>query len=322
MARLVVFLCFYVLIVRLLANYASGTVIVQQLGYRACGLNGYKTERSVKLIAKHSDRLEILYGQYPYSIEFNPPPVCPVDSQNKGKKRVLSDSESEDNECSEKKPKKNLSKELDEPKLADVIEQDSVDQLSATEIKKGVRDSDETAEPMEQSMDTDSPRKTDKDSWEESGTLMIYTSAEVQSRSKIAAYDMDNTLIKTQSGYAFPKDHNDWQILCPEVPGKLKQLHAEGYKIVIFTNQGGMFLGKVKPSDFKLKIERIVKRLGVPMQVFIAAGKDMYRKPRTGMWEKLLNDVGIKKNIYLQNSLSAEFPVLKDKFKLFYHSIT
>lgn len=78
---------------------------------------------------------------------------------------------------------------------------------------------------------------------------------------------MDGTLIKTKSGLVFPKDCNDWQLLYPDVPGKLKQHHANGYKIVIFTNQAGLSTGKFKISDFKIKIEKIVQKIGVPIQV-------------------------------------------------------
>jgi len=84
---------------------------------------------------------------------------------------------------------------------------------------------------------------------------------------QIAAYDMDGTLIKTKSGLVFPKDCNDWQLLYLEVPNKLKQFHAKGYKIVIFTNQAGLGTGKVKVKDFKLKIEKVVQRINVPIQV-------------------------------------------------------
>lgn len=80
---------------------------------------------------------------------------------------------------------------------------------------------------------------------------------------------MDGTLIKTKSGLVFPKDCNDWQLLYPDVPGKLKQFHEHGYKIVIFTNQAGLCKGKVKINDFKLKIERIVQKIGIPIQVSI-----------------------------------------------------
>lgn len=80
---------------------------------------------------------------------------------------------------------------------------------------------------------------------------------------------MDGTLIKTKSGLVFPKDCNDWQLLYPDVPGKLKHFYTNGYKIVIFTNQAGLGTGKIKISDFKLKIERIVQKIGVPIQVCI-----------------------------------------------------
>ena len=57
---------------------------------------------------------------------------------------------------------------------------------------------------------------------------------------KIAAYDMDGTLITTVSGRVFAKDMNDWKILYPEVPAKLRKLHEDGYRIVIVSNQAGI----------------------------------------------------------------------------------
>ena len=84
---------------------------------------------------------------------------------------------------------------------------------------------------------------------------------------------MDSTLITTMSGNVFPKDMNDWKILFPEIPGKLKQLKSDGFKIVVLTNQKGINTGKVKIGDFQLKVQRVAKKLGVPLQLYACVGK-------------------------------------------------
>ena len=105
---------------------------------------------------------------------------------------------------------------------------------------------------------------------------------------QVAAFDLDNTLITTKSGKVFPTDMNDWRILYPEIPGMLKKLIADDFKIVVLTNQAGIAKGKVKLDDFKKKAENIAQRLNVPIQLFCCAGHGgMYRKPRTGVWQIL-----------------------------------
>lgn len=69
---------------------------------------------------------------------------------------------------------------------------------------------------------------------------------------QIASYDIDGTIIKTKSGNVFPKNSNDWQIAFTEVPQKLKQLLADDYKIVFFTNQAGISSGKTIESEWKV----------------------------------------------------------------------
>lgn len=66
---------------------------------------------------------------------------------------------------------------------------------------------------------------------------------------------------------------DDWKFMLPNIPKKLKELHIEGYKIVIFTNQGGVATGTVKASDIQYKIEMVIKAVGVPIQAMIAACK-------------------------------------------------
>ncbi|CAO4375352.1 unnamed protein product [Caenorhabditis nigoni] len=131
-------------------------------------------------------------------------------------------------------------------------------------------------------------------SWEskDNGDLMIFTHDECEGRSKIAAFDMDGTLIKTKSGKVFPIDCRDWQLLFESIPSELKKLSSDGWKIVIFTNQKGIQVAKVDRNEFKKKIEAIVAKLGVPVQAFVSVAGGRYRKPCIGMWEelKLRND--------------------------------
>jgi|JI61114C2RNA_FD_contig_81_83830_length_1088_multi_3_in_0_out_0_2 bifunctional polynucleotide phosphatase/kinase len=98
---------------------------------------------------------------------------------------------------------------------------------------------------------------------------------------------MDDTLIKVKSGAKFPKDANDWLFWDKSVPDKLRELDKDGFKLVIFTNQNGISLGKTSASDIQTKIQNICKEVGVQMTVFIASADDEYRKPSTRMWEIL-----------------------------------
>ncbi|XP_059622603.1 uncharacterized protein F21D5.5 [Phlebotomus argentipes] len=117
--------------------------------------------------------------------------------------------------------------------------------------------------------------------------LFVWTSSGIVSSAKIASYDIDGTIIKTKSGNVFPKNIDDWQLAFAEVPGKLKKFHTEGFKIVFFTNQAAISKKKLRIEDFTGKVKRIVAKINVPVQVFIATGSGIYRKPMIGMWRTL-----------------------------------
>lgn len=127
------------------------------------------------------------------------------------------------------------------------------------------------------------------DSWESfnSGGLLVYTSAGCRGSHKIAAYDMDGTLITTKSGKVFPINNDDWKLAFGTVVGTLKAKYNDNHKIVIFTNQAGLSSGKTVRANIKTKIERIIAALGVPVQAFVATGNNCFRKPLTGMWQTL-----------------------------------
>ena len=43
-------------------------------------------------------------------------------------------------------------------------------------------------------------------------------------------------------------------------------------------------------NSFKAKVSAIFSQLDFPISIYAATAKDNYRKPRTGMWEEILED--------------------------------
>jgi DNA 3'-phosphatase len=78
-------------------------------------------------------------------------------------------------------------------------------------------------------------------------------------------------------------------VLFDSVPGELKRLHAEGYLLVIFTNEAGIGKAKgAKEKQIAQKVGRLngfIRAVGVPMWAFCATRKDEYRKPTARMWD-------------------------------------
>ncbi|EPS35717.1 hypothetical protein H072_10858 [Dactylellina haptotyla CBS 200.50] len=113
---------------------------------------------------------------------------------------------------------------------------------------------------------------------------------------KFAGFDLDSNLIATKSGNKFGKDGEDWKWWHPEVPKRLRGLSNDGYQIVIFTNQNGLKASgsksETKVKEFKKKMGLIASALGLPLRVYAATESDQYRKPRTGMFERYLQDLG------------------------------
>ncbi|KAL6714847.1 DNA kinase/phosphatase Pnk1 [Lecanora helva] len=119
---------------------------------------------------------------------------------------------------------------------------------------------------------------------------------------KIAGFDFDSTLIQTSSGNVFAKNATDWKWWDLSVPSRLKQLHLDGYAVVIFTNQGSISLkndSKTPKADqkslatFKTKAAAVFAHFDFPITLLAATARDRYRKPRTGMWSELLEDLDL-----------------------------
>ncbi|PHH55080.1 Bifunctional polynucleotide phosphatase/kinase [Ceratocystis fimbriata CBS 114723] len=120
---------------------------------------------------------------------------------------------------------------------------------------------------------------------------------------KIAAFDLDSTLILPASGKKYPKGVDDWKWWDATVPQRLKKLHADGFLISIFSNQAGLTLHpdpkskaptkSDKTREYKGKCDNILRALNLPITLYAATAKDRFRKPQTGMWDSLLSDNGL-----------------------------
>lgn len=98
----------------------------------------------------------------------------------------------------------------------------------------------------------------------------------------IAMFDLDHTIV--ESNRKIPRNADDW-FVPDHVRTKLKQLNTAGYFIVIITNQ---YKADTK-DEFRFKrILNIIESLEIQLEVFVSVWKDKYRKPETGIFERLI----------------------------------
>ena len=100
---------------------------------------------------------------------------------------------------------------------------------------------------------------------------------------KIAAFDLDGTLIQTKSKRRFPKDKDDWQLVNDLIKPKLKKLYENNYCIIIFTNQKNLNK-RMKLVEFQQKCANIQKELDIPMIFYVSLRNNYMRKPFPGMF--------------------------------------
>ncbi|KAG8163830.1 hypothetical protein KVR01_005748 [Diaporthe batatas] len=153
----------------------------------------------------------------------------------------------------------------------------------------------------ERAPDDDSPATLLVGRYEGSGAAKEPPEIEKGSkRTKVAAFDLDSTLITSASGKKFTNDPVDWKWWDTAVPAKLRSIYHEGYRVVILSNQNGLSLhrqpGAKGPDNtkrvapFKQKISAVLAQLDIPTSVYAATAKDVFRKPRIGMWHELCDD--------------------------------
>ncbi|SIO73924.1 Polynucleotide kinase 3 phosphatase [Babesia microti strain RI] len=137
--------------------------------------------------------------------------------------------------------------------------------------------------------------------WKNKDTVYYKTFGVPPVTDKIAAFDLDSTLVYTPSFYTTRAitsrpsggliiSPNDYVLYSPKVTKYLERYHMLGYVIVIFSNQKGPsdagLLYNVKArmdnifSEFKLKSSSAQ----LPLHVVFSTSNDKYRKPKPGMY--------------------------------------
>lgn len=97
---------------------------------------------------------------------------------------------------------------------------------------------------------------------------------------KLASFDLDSTLILSDRGEKYSKGTNDWVWAYPNVASLLQGYVREGWTVAIFSNR------KVPPWELrasKIRMEQMMKQLGISMWIFFSTKADKYRKPEIGM---------------------------------------
>ncbi|KAG2453127.1 hypothetical protein HYH02_002455 [Chlamydomonas schloesseri] len=170
---------------------------------------------------------------------------------------------------------------------------DEVDDFSDADSDVPLSDSDSDRKPRKKAAAAARGKKsldafTTDEGWSFEPPSIFYKEyGDAQPGDKIAAFDLDGTLVNTKSGATFAKDDLDWKWYNKSAPEKIQAYADEGYKIVVFTNQGTIKSAvKGKAAEKILaRIDSIMEELGVPVQVFACTMDDHYRKPERGMWD-------------------------------------
>lgn len=125
--------------------------------------------------------------------------------------------------------------------------------------------------------------------WTKTDDYLIGKSKEINlTNKKIAAFDLDDTLIKPKNKQKYSKTSDDWELYDQSVKMKLRKYVKEGYHIVIISNQKGISRGEIKVEDWQKKLEDLQVLLGIDINVFCAPKENLYRKPKTTLWDQFI----------------------------------
>jgi bifunctional polynucleotide phosphatase/kinase len=126
--------------------------------------------------------------------------------------------------------------------------------------------------------------------WQRYETCVFYKPDNYIITKDVFFFDMDGTLIATQTGKVVNSEPNDVVFLGP-VPEQLNDLRKLGFMIVIVSNQA-RYNDKIQ-AKFDLVVQELIRINGWAPYVFIATANDGYRKPGTKMASLFLSQIGM-----------------------------
>ncbi|KAK9520534.1 hypothetical protein VZT92_020414 [Zoarces viviparus] len=304
--------------VKVVARYADQDVVVTQLGPNPSFLDGEKLGRSQSGKLTHGGTLFLVNQSHPFKLHYSPSSNGAAQKGRKATDKTKGGRNGKEAQSSPipkrslkdffstspmKSSKRQRSPERGHPEVkrqrrdeeasgGRMKDEDEEEERMAEEKLKQLQELAEKSltERSNSTRPSSSPssgKECLKSSWQQIGSLMLYTPAGVRGSDKIAGFDIDGCIITTKSGKVFPTAPDDWKILYPEIQPRLASLLKRGYKVVFFTNQMGIARGKLKPEVFKSKVEDILAALQLPVQVFVSTSPGLYRKPVMGMWNHL-----------------------------------
>jgi bifunctional polynucleotide phosphatase/kinase len=104
----------------------------------------------------------------------------------------------------------------------------------------------------------------------------------------IVMFDLDHTIIKPTDNKTFSKTDKDWEFYNDTIVDKLRKLNVDN-EVIIVSNQKGFSTNKTDIDTWKSKIERMNKKLKIPISIYASKYDDQYRKPRIGLFELIKN---------------------------------
>ncbi|XP_075956014.1 bifunctional polynucleotide phosphatase/kinase isoform X1 [Anarhichas minor] len=317
--------------VKVVARYADQDVVVTQLGPNPSFLDSEKLGRSQSGKLTHGGTLFLVNQSHPFKLHYSSSSnetaqkgLKATDKTKGGRngkeaqsspipKRSLKDFFST---SPMKSSKRQLSPERGQPEVkrqrrdeeasGGRMKEEEEERMVEEKLKQlqelAEKSMTERSNSTRPSSSSSSVKECLKSSWQQIGSLMLYTAAGVTGSEKIAGFDIDGCIITTKSGKVFPTAPDDWNCLCVQSTGFCILRFSPGWpacsredtslpslflQLVFFTNQMGIARGKLKPEVFKSKVEDILAALQLPVQVFVSTSPGLYRKPVMGMWNHL-----------------------------------